>query len=143
NAKMKRLIAIAFGMVATVWLSVANADLLYTAGSGTTLFDFVCFSTKHCPVHVNVNSAGTELGTTSNPFVIDTPASGNLYTAVVGAVPWLSITAWDTTSAYTTGTTNAGSSDLHGAPWIDMGAWAGTKLGAPSNYGTTPGTVAV
>src|ERR1019366_5216188 len=86
NAKMKRLIAIAFGMVATVWLSVANADLLYTAGSGTTLFDFVCFSSKHCPVHVNVNSAGTEMGTSSNPFIIDTPNSGNLFGAATSGV---------------------------------------------------------
>src|ERR1035437_6369553 len=32
---------------------------------------------------VNVrNASGTELGTSSNPFVIDTPASGNLYGAV-------------------------------------------------------------
>src|ERR1035437_4942686 len=32
---------------------------------------------------INVrNASGTELGTSSNPFVIDTPASGNLYGAV-------------------------------------------------------------
>jgi hypothetical protein len=49
----------------------ALADLNYTQGSGTVIFDFVCFATKHCPSHVNVNSSGTEIGTNANPIRID------------------------------------------------------------------------
>jgi hypothetical protein len=43
----------------------AIADITYTQGSGTTIFDFTCFTTKHCSAHVPINSAGTEIGTSS------------------------------------------------------------------------------
>lgn len=72
---------------ALLWATPASADFLFTAGAGNTAFDFTCFTTKHCFAHVTINSAGTELGTSSNPFVIDTPTSGNLYGAVTGPIP--------------------------------------------------------
>lgn len=78
---------VAFGFVATAGIIGAAADVAVTVGSGTTVFAFTCFTTKVCPAAVTVNSAGTEIGTSANPLVIDTPASGNLYGAVNGSVP--------------------------------------------------------
>src|SRR5690349_16737821 len=53
----------------------AIADLNYTEGDGVTrnkvLFDFICFTTKHCSAHVPINSAGTEIGTNSAPMRTD------------------------------------------------------------------------
>jgi hypothetical protein len=83
---MKRWIAItSTSLLVGLWIAgfVVNpvfADLSYTQGSGTTIFDFTCFTTKHCGAHVPINSAGTEIGTTSDPVYIDTPGSGNLET---------------------------------------------------------------
>ena len=36
----------------------ADADVTMTTGTGVTVFDFTCFTTKHCPAMVPVDSAG-------------------------------------------------------------------------------------
>jgi hypothetical protein len=36
-----------------------------------TIFDYTCFTTKHCPGHVNVKSDGTEIFTTGAPGVVN------------------------------------------------------------------------
>lgn len=58
--KLRHSLLIAAAVVA-VAIGAARADLTYTQGSGTTIFDFVCFSTKHCSAHVPVTSAGVEI----------------------------------------------------------------------------------
>lgn len=40
---------------------IAAADYLFTAGSGSTMFAFTCFTSKVCPAHVNIDSTGTEI----------------------------------------------------------------------------------
>ena len=52
---------------------------------------------------------------------------------------------WVTTAAptYTTATFNAASLTTAGGLRSDNSSWAGTALGAPSNYGTSPGAVTV
>lgn len=54
-----------FGLLALA--SPALADLTYTQGVGTTIFDFTCFTTKHCVPHVNITSAGVEIFTSAAP----------------------------------------------------------------------------
>jgi hypothetical protein len=54
-------VCLALGLIAP-----ALADLNFTQGSGTVIFDFLCFSTKHCSAHVPINSAGTEIMTVKN-----------------------------------------------------------------------------
>ena len=83
-----RYLGIAAAIIAAAAIfQSARADINYTQGSGTVLFDFICFTTKHCTAHANINSAGTEIMTNSNPAVVDTPASGNLYGAITGPTP--------------------------------------------------------
>jgi hypothetical protein len=74
---------------------------------------------------------------------VDTPTTNsNLNTILTAPQPYLPATT-PTTNTYTTGVTSPANGDLHGAWYSDISAWAGTQLGAPSNYGTSPGTVAV
>ena len=54
---------------------IARADVNYTQGTGTVIFDFLCFSTKHCTSHVPINSAGTEIMTSANPGQVGAPAA--------------------------------------------------------------------
>lgn len=76
--KMRTRIVIGFCLAAAL-IFPALADLNYTEGDGTTrnkvLFDFICFTTKHCSAHVPINSSGTEIGTGSNPIRTDTTGS--------------------------------------------------------------------
>jgi len=67
--KIRRLLIA--GVFAAMLAAPALADLTYTQGAGTTIFDFICFSTKHCSAHVPVNSAGTEIATSGNPLRVD------------------------------------------------------------------------
>lgn len=51
---------------------IATADYLFSVGAGTTMFAFTCFTTKVCPVHVNIDSTGAEIsalnvGTVATP----------------------------------------------------------------------------
>ena len=52
---------------------------------------------------------------------------GQIDDDIKGAVPWLATTAWSTNS-YSNGTTNPGAADLHGAPFVDLGAINGVAL---------------
>lgn len=65
-----RYIWLILGFIGAIAAAPAAADLLYTQGSGTTLFDFLCFSTKHCSAHVSINSAGAEVGTSASPIFV-------------------------------------------------------------------------
>jgi hypothetical protein len=66
----------------------ALADLNYTEGDGVTrnkvLFDFTCFTTKHCSAHVPIKSDGTEIFTSSNPAQV-TGANGTFPASQSGA----------------------------------------------------------
>lgn len=67
--------------------ALADYTIKDSGGTTRTILAFVCATTKICPAHVLIKSDGTEIGTTSNPVYIDTPASGNLYGATTGAIP--------------------------------------------------------
>jgi hypothetical protein len=55
------------GSVAALGIGAAVADTNYTQGDGVTrnavLFDFTCFTTKHCTAHVPINSSGAVIHT--------------------------------------------------------------------------------
>lgn len=72
---MKRRMKIALGLgLAALLAAPALADLNYTQGDGVTrnivLFDFTCFTTKHCSAHVPINSSGAELFTSASPGTV-------------------------------------------------------------------------
>ena len=62
-----------------------------------------------------------------------------LYNIAGNPVPCKAAATWNASTGLT-GTQPAGC-DGSAAFWHDMGAWAGVGLGAPSNFGTTPGAV--
>lgn len=72
-------------------------------------------------------------GTLSNNTAA--PAANN-----VGVLAGLAATSY-TTNTYTTGNQVIPVTDLHGALNEDLQAWAGTALGTPTNFGTTPTAV--
>lgn len=109
---MMRFILGLLGALALFGAQPALADITYTQGSGTTIFDFTCFSTKHCTAGVVVNSAGTEIFTSANPAQVTgangtfpvTGSTSNASSAVatsstnLGAVSWnygFNGTTWD------------------------------------------------
>lgn len=57
----KRTVAILAVIAAVASFVAANADVNYTAGSGTVIFAFTCFTTKVCPAHTPVDTAGATL----------------------------------------------------------------------------------
>src|SRR5271157_5951856 len=61
---------------------------------------------------------------------------------LIGVMDHIAETAY-TTVTYTTGDVVLATTDLHGATNVDLQAYAGTALGAGSNYGTSPGAVNV
>src|SRR5215469_13890934 len=80
----------------TMMLSGALADVVMTVGSGTTIFAFVCQSTKVCPASVSIDTAGNALvtapgtGNTSFALPIQGVASGvavPITGALTGALP--------------------------------------------------------
>lgn len=105
----------------------ALADLTYTQGSGTTIFDFVCFSTKHCSAHVPITSAGVEIlpATAANQataiaslatIATNTGAAIPAGSATIGAVNFVSQypTGATAITASATGTTAATTATLAG-----------------------------
>lgn len=64
-----RKLPILLALVAGLFATQANADVTGkdAAAATVTWFDFVCFTTKHCPSHVTINSAGTEIFTAAAP----------------------------------------------------------------------------
>ena len=72
---------------------------------------------------------------------VDENTSSQLHTDLAAPPNQAYSATWGALS-YSSGNNPAGG-DAKGAWWQDMGAWAGTALGAPSNYGTSPGAVEV
>jgi hypothetical protein len=100
----------------------ALADLTYTQGSGTTIFDFTCFTTKHCSAHVPITSAGVEAFTVGSPGQVtvtntnangQTTASGSSPVTLasdknISATPYpIGATVYTATATGTTGATTA------------------------------------
>jgi hypothetical protein len=59
-----RTIANTVVAVATLALGgalLSRADYNFTQGAGSVMFAFTCFTTKTCPAHTNVTSAGVEI----------------------------------------------------------------------------------
>jgi hypothetical protein len=141
-----RTIIVGVVAVAMIAGGVAIADYNMTAGSGLVFASQVISAANYAAMLVCDATVGKTQCAAVNSFgsqQIDvTTSNNNLYAALTSAVPYLNATAWNT-NTYTTGQTNPGNADVHGAEWVDVGAWAGTGLGAPSNFGTSPGAVAV
>lgn len=95
------------------------------------------------PSTVIANSSGTELFTSANPGLVDETTGSQFHTDLTAPTPCQTATAWNTNAAYGSGVTEATLCDLQAAFWQDLGAVAGVQLGAPSNFGTTPGAVKV
>lgn len=60
----------------------ALGDYVATQGAGTTFFDFICFSTKHCTTATLVTSAGSETGIAALPLQISLANTAANATAV-------------------------------------------------------------
>lgn len=99
---MKRLsyYVAAFLLLAFTGIAVADYTIKDGAAATQTIFAFVCATTKICPAHVTINSSGTELGTTSNPFQTGAPASAY-------ADGWDVATGATTATAATAGSTGS------------------------------------
>lgn len=66
-AKRSLLLAALFAFVAP---SIALADVNITPSGSTVIFDFTCFTTKHCPAQVPIDAAGAALtGAAGSPSV--------------------------------------------------------------------------
>jgi hypothetical protein len=123
---MKKLLLWAAALGSLVAIPAALADLTYTQGSGTTIFDFVCFSTKHCSAHVPITSAGVEILpstaanqateiTALNSIVTNTGAAIPAGTNTIGSVGVLTYPVGATAiTASATGTTGATTATLAG-----------------------------
>lgn len=76
--KLHKYLAVGIAIVGMLTVA-AHADLNYTEGDGATrnkvLFDFICFTTKHCSAHTSINSTGTEIFTTTTPAQVGAPAA--------------------------------------------------------------------
>jgi hypothetical protein len=89
----------------------AVADYTATQGTGSTIFAFVCFTTKICPAHVLTNSAGTEIATSGNPVRTDPtgtttqPVSAASLPLPTGAATSANQTTNGATTAHTCATT--------------------------------------
>lgn len=62
--------------------AVADYTIKDGAAASQTVFAFVCFTTKICPGHVPINSAGTEIGTSGAPIQVTVANTGANATAV-------------------------------------------------------------
>jgi hypothetical protein len=54
-------VAVPAALAAVVGFVAAHADVNYTPGSGVVFFTFTCFSTKACPAHTPIDTAGATL----------------------------------------------------------------------------------
>lgn len=72
-----RKLSLVLALVAGFFVTQAKADVTGKDASAATItwFDYICFTTKHCSAGVTINSAGTEVGTTGNPFQTGAPAA--------------------------------------------------------------------
>ena len=94
---MRKLYIALFAALCLYGASRAIADVNYTQGAGTVIFDFVCFTTKHCTAHVPINSAGTEILTAAAPgqvtgangtFPVTGTVTANQGTAAAATAGW-------------------------------------------------------
>lgn len=72
---------------------------------------------------------GSSVTQGTTPWIVDSNNGSNILNSINAPVPWLASTAWNT-NTYTTGATVPGNADLHGAPWMDVGAFGGIGIGA-------------
>lgn len=137
--------------LAVIWLGPALADINVTPGSGAVIFDFTCFTTKHCPGAVPMRSDGTEVGTASAPLRTDPtgsttqPVSGTVtanagtgnFTVIQGTAASLNATVVGTGTFATQATLAAETTKVIGtvnqgtSPWVVSGtvtANGGTNL---------------
>lgn len=69
---MKKFLQRLFIALAVAALPIyAIADYTATQGAGTTVFSFICSSTKICPATVLIDSTNTEKATAGNPLRVD------------------------------------------------------------------------
>lgn len=115
------------GIVAALAPVPARADITYTQGSGTTIFDFTCFTTKHCSAHVPVDSTGAAFGVAANPFLM-------------GFGTGVTLPAYASTPTFNLGTIGTAATAANQGL---LTTWAGGTLGAMATYGTSPGAVLV
>jgi hypothetical protein len=78
----------------------------------------------------------------SNNLHIDAPSGSALLNAITQPVPILPATTCSTNS-YSNGVPSPMNANLNGNPCVELDVWGGTALGAPSNFGTSPGAVKV
>lgn len=116
----KKLFALMYVLVFGLPVCAVYADYQVTQGSGTTFFDFICFSSKHCPAHVNINSAGTEVGTSAAPLRVD--PTGTTTQPVSSTTLMLDATGQSILTGVT-GAVPAGSNDIGTVHAIQSGAW--------------------
>jgi hypothetical protein len=129
--RLRHALLIAGAIVSACAVPAAFADLNYTAGSGTVIFDFMCFTSKHCSAHTPINSAGTEIFTSSTPGQV-TGANGTFPTTMASS----SVSA----GAYAAGALAAGAF----ASGAGVDGWDLTQgAKADSACGTATGTCSV
>jgi hypothetical protein len=56
---VRKIALLALGLL--LFVAPASADIAVTPGSGVTIFDFTCFTSKHCGATAITNSAGVEV----------------------------------------------------------------------------------
>lgn len=78
--KLRDALLIAGALITAAAIAPAVADITYTQGSGTTIFDFTCFTTKHCSAHTPINSAGTEIFNATTPGYVQGTVTANVGT---------------------------------------------------------------
>lgn len=88
---MKRILLALVALIAANGSAFADLVVKDGAAATQTIFDFTCFTTKHCPVHVNTNSAGTEVFTATSPAFV----GNSLVTSTLSG--WTSATALNAT----------------------------------------------
>lgn len=79
--KIFKSLGYALGFLSTIGIVAAIADYTVTQGSGSTVFSFVCSTTKICPAFVLIDSTNVEKGTSANPLLGSVSQGGN--TAIV------------------------------------------------------------
>lgn len=63
--KLRILALLTASVLVLIYGLRSYADVTITQGAGTTIFDFTCFTSKHCPGTVLMNSSGVEMGSTA------------------------------------------------------------------------------
>ena len=144
---MKR-ICLAFVLSALVSAALAAGTQTATISS-TTPTNLgaapVVVQTLNQPVNVCVADSSPTVGTQCNILQPGPPVT--FYPADVGSDVWASLLGSSSLIAYTpiySSGSSIGSVTQGTVPWVDdVQQWADTVLGAPSNFGTSPGAVKV